>query len=219
MRLLLVEDDDTIAADTAAALGDAGFVVTQERRGEAAWVAGGTADFAAIVLDLGLPDIDGLTVLKRWREEGIRTPILILTARGSWIERVEGINAGADDYLPKPFQIEELIARLKALIRRAAGVIRPVLRCGDIEIDTRQMQVTRRGQPILLTPSEFKVLNYLVTYSGRVVSAGELIDHIHGDSDAVSENAMEALIGRLRRKLGVELIETRRGFGYVVPAE
>jgi two-component system, OmpR family, response regulator len=217
MRVLLVEDDDRIAEDAVAALFEAGFVVVREREGEAGWVTGGTDDFAAIILDLGLPDIDGLTILKRWREEGLRTPVLVLTARGSWLERVEGIDAGADDYLPKPFHMEELIARLRALVRRAAGIPSSLFKCGELIIDKRQTCVIKQGRPVLLTPQEFRALNYLVTNCGRTVSTSELIEHVHGDSDAVSANAMEALIGRIRRKLGAELIETRRGCGYVVP--
>jgi two-component system, OmpR family, response regulator len=217
VRILLIEDDDRIAEDAGLALAEAGFLVVREREGKAGWVTGGTDDFSAIILDLGLPDIDGLEVLKRWRQEGLRTPIFALTARGSWIERVEGIDAGADDYLPKPFHMEELIARLRALIRRASGAPSSLLRRGDLIIDTRQMCVMKQGRPILMTPHEFRALNYLATYCGKVISTSELIEHVHGDSDAVSANAMEALIGRIRRKLGADLIETRRGCGYIIP--
>jgi DNA-binding response OmpR family regulator len=216
MRVLLVEDDDTIAADLVAALRDAGFVALRESDGHRAWATGGTDDFAAIVLDLGLPGLDGMSVLKRWREEGLDTPVLVLTARGGWMERVEGIDAGADDYLAKPFHMEELIARLRALIRRAAGLPTSVLKAGDLLLDTRQMRVMRAGRAIALTSSEFRALNYLVTNRGRVVSPGELIEHIHGGDDAVTTNALEALIGRIRKKIGADLIETRRGFGYIV---
>jgi DNA-binding response OmpR family regulator len=219
MRILLVEDDDRIAADTIGALGDAGFVAVRETDGENAWATGGTDDFAAIILDLGLPGLDGLSVLKRWREEGLKTPVLVLTARGSWMERVEGIDAGADDYLAKPFHMEELVARLRALIRRAAGSPAAVLQAGDLRLDTRQMRVMRAGRAISLTASEFRALNYLVTHRGRVVPPGELIEHIHGGDDAVTTNALEALIGRIRRKVGADLIETRRGFGYIVAGE
>jgi DNA-binding response OmpR family regulator len=216
MRVLLVEDDDKIAAEAAAALADAGFVTARECDGRGAWANGGD-DFAAIVLDLGLPGLDGLSVLKRWREEGLRTPVLILSARGGWMERVEGIDAGADDYLTKPFHMEELIARLRALVRRASGLASSVQQIGDLLIDMRGLRVTRCGCSIALTASEFRALNYLVAHRGRVVPPHELIDHIHGGDDAVSTNALEALIGRIRRKLGAEFIETRRGFGYIVP--
>jgi DNA-binding response OmpR family regulator len=217
MRVLLIEDDDRIATDIASALGEAGFAVLRETDGGAARSFGAADDLAATILDLGLPTLDGLDVLRAWREAGIRIPVLILTARGSWMERVNGMNAGADDYLPKPFHMEELIARLRALIRRAAGEPAPIRRHGDLVIDTRQKEISRAGQTVSLTPHEFRAVNYLVINSGRVVSATELIAHVHGDCDAVTANAMEALIGRLRRKIGTELIETRRGFGYIVP--
>ena len=217
MRVLLIEDDDRIAADAALALSESGFVVLRERNGQVGWATGRSDDFAAIILDLGLPDLDGLVILKRWREDGLRTPVLILTARGSWIERVEGMDAGADDYLPKPFHMEELIARLRAIVRRAAGNSSSVLRRNDLVIDMRQMRVSKDGRSISLTPHELRTINYLVTNCGRVVTPEELIEHVHGTGDAVTANAVEALIGRMRRKLGPELIETRRGFGYVVP--
>jgi DNA-binding response OmpR family regulator len=217
MRVLLIEDDDRIATDIASALGEAGFAVLKEPDGGAARSLGATSDFAATILDLGLPTLDGLDVLRAWREAGIRMPVLILTARGSWMERVNGMNAGADDYLPKPFHMEELIARLRALIRRAAGEPAPIRRRGDLVIDTRQKEISSAGRTVSLTPHEFRAINYLVINSGRVVSSSELIAHVHGDCDAVTANAMEALIGRLRRKIGTELIETRRGFGYIVP--
>jgi len=217
MRVLLVEDDERIAADAAAALSEAGFVILHERDGETAYARGQSEDFRAIVLDLSLPTLDGLTVLKRWRELGTWTPVCILTARGSWMERVAGMNAGADDYLPKPFHMEELIARLRALVRRSAGLPSAVQRRGDLVIDTRQMRVVRAERPISLTPQEFKTLNYLLAHTGRVIPAGELIENVHGDAGAVTANAMEALIGRIRRKLGDDLIETRRGFGYTIP--
>jgi DNA-binding response OmpR family regulator len=216
MRVLLVEDDDRVAADAALALREAGFVPVRERDGDKAWVIGGSEDFAAVVLDLGLPNVDGLTVLKRWREEGLKVPVLVLTARGGWMERVEGIDAGADDYLAKPFHIEELVARVRALTRRAAGHASSVQRIGDLVFDTRQMRLTVRGHAVALTPSEFRALNYLVTHRGRVVPPGELIEHIYGGDDAVTTNALEALIGRIRRKVGADCIETRRGFGYIV---
>ena len=217
MRVLLIEDDERIAGDIAAALGEAGFAIQQVQDGDAGRSLGAGGDFAAIILDLGLPAVDGLDVLRGWREAGLRTPVLILTARGSWMERVQGMNAGADDYLPKPFHVEELIARLRALIRRAAGAPAPVRRRGDLVIDMLQKQVSADGRSIALTPHEYKAINYLVINSGRVVSASELIAHVHGVDGAVTANAMEALIGRIRRKIGTELIETRRGFGYIVP--
>jgi two-component system, OmpR family, response regulator len=216
MRILLVEDDPTISAGIAAALKGAGFRTDVVADGEDAWFRGDTEDFDLIILDLGLPKLDGLAVLKRWRAAGRPTPVLILTARGAWPERVEGIDAGADDYLAKPFQIEELIARVRALIRRAAGHGSPILEAGAIRIDTRQMRVMVDGANLSVSPLEYRLLAYLLHYKGRIVSAGELIEHLYGDDDARDANALEALVTRLRRKLGEDVIQTRRGFGYFV---
>lgn len=217
MRVLLVEDDRRIAADVERALVAAGYVVDRESKGEEAWFRGDTEDYAAIVLDLGLPGMDGLAVLKRWRASGRTTPVLILTARGSWSERVDGIDAGADDYLPKPFQMEELLARLRSLLRRSAGRASSVVTIGDLSLDERQMKVSVRGVPINLSALEYRVMAYLIHQRGRVVSQLELGENIHGTDDAHDSNAIEVLVGRLRRKLGIDLIETRRGFGYLIP--
>jgi two-component system, OmpR family, response regulator len=217
MRILLVEDEDRIARDVEAALSAAGYAVTREADGEKAWFRGDTEAFDAIVLDLGLPRMDGLSILKRWREAGQRFPVLVLTARGSWFERVEGIDAGADDYLPKPFRMEELVARLRAILRRSAGQASPILINGPVSLDTRQMKVTVGGVPVALSPQEYRLLSYLLHHAGRVVSQLELTEHLYAQDFERESNAIEVLIGRVRRKLGVDLIETRRGFGYVVP--
>ena len=217
MRVLVVEDDRRIAAEVARALEAAGYVVEIVRDGEEAWFRGDTEDYGAIVLDLGLPGMDGLSVLKRWRANNRHTPVLILTARGSWAERVDGIDAGADDYLPKPFRMEELLARLRSIIRRSAGHAAPVVSVGDVTLDERQMKVTVRGIPVALSPLEYRLVAYLLLHRGRVVSQQELSESIYGQDDAHDSNAIEVLVGRVRRKLGVELIETRRGFGYLVP--
>lgn len=217
MRILLVEDDDRIAADIGTAVSAAGYAVERVSSGTDGWFRGDTEDFDAVILDLGLPEMDGLTVLGRWRAAGRRMPVLVLTARGSWIERVEGMDAGADDYLPKPFRMEELMARLRALIRRAAGVAVPVLTRGEVALDTRQMKVTVSGIPVGLSPQEYRLLSYLMHHAGRVVPQGELTDHLYGQDAERDSNAVEVLVGRVRRKLGVDLIETRRGFGYCVP--
>jgi DNA-binding response OmpR family regulator len=176
-------------------------------------------DFDAVVLDLGLPGMDGLTVLKKWREAQRRMPVIALTARGSWMERVEGIDAGADDYLPKPFQMEELIARIRALVRRSSGRASPLLRVGALSLDERQMRVLLNGVPIDLAPLEYRTLVYLLHNQGRVVSQSELSEHIHGADDAYDSNAIEALIARIRRKIGSGIITTRRGFGYSIEEE
>ncbi|MEN6541915.1 response regulator transcription factor [Parvibaculum sp.] len=217
MRILLVEDDDRIAADVATALTAAGFTVEREADGEEAWFRGDTEEFDAVVLDLGLPGMDGLAVLKRWRDGGRRFPVLVLTARGRWAERVEGIDAGADDYLPKPFQMEELIARLRALVRRAAGQASSILVNGTVRLDTRRMEVTVNGVPVSLSPQEYRLLSYLMHHAGRVVSQLELTEHLYAQDFERDSNAIEVMVGRVRRKLGVDLIETRRGFGYMVP--
>ena len=217
MRMLLVEDDDRIAGDIAAALRGAGFAVEREANGEEAWFRGDTEAFDAVVLDLGLPAMDGLAVLKRWRRDGRRFPILILTARGSWAERVEGIDAGADDYLPKPFRMEELVARLRALIRRSAGLASAILVNGSVTLDTKRMEVSVNGAPAHLSPQEYRLLSYLMHHAGRVVSQLELTEHLYTQDFERESNAIEVLVGRVRRKLGVDLIETRRGFGYMAP--
>ncbi len=219
MRVLLVEDDPRIAADVANALKSAGYVVEPVADGEEAWFRGDTEDYGAIVLDLGLPKMDGMAILKRWREAGRSTPVLVLTARGSWAERVEGIDAGADDYLAKPFQVEELLARLRAIIRRSSGHAAPVVRQGPLTLDQRQLRVARNGVPVPLSALEYRLVSYLLLNRGRVVSQQELIDHVYGHDSDRESNAMEVLLGRVRRKLGASLIETRRGFGYLVPED
>lgn len=218
MRILVVEDEPAIAAGITSALEASGYQTHVASDGEDAWFLGDTEDFDLVVLDLGLPKMDGLTVLKRWRGAGRQVPVLILTARGAWPERVEGIDAGADDYLAKPFQIEELLARVRALIRRSVGQAHPVLAAGPLSVDTRQMRVMVDGSNIAVSPLEYRLVAYLVHHRGRVVPASELIEHLYGDGDARDANALEAVITRLRRKLGSDTIETRRGFGYTVAA-
>ncbi|WP_028136810.1 response regulator transcription factor [Bradyrhizobium sp. A11] len=217
MRLLLVEDDRRIAADVGRALRAAGYVVETVGNGEEAWFRGDTEDYGAIVLDLGLPGMDGLAVLKRWRANGRSMPVLILTARGSWAERVDGIDAGADDYLPKPFRMEELLARLRSIVRRSAGHASPRITAGEVELDERQMKVTLRGVPVALSPLEYRLIAFLLHHRGRVVSQQELEENVYGHGEDHESNALEVLIGRVRKKLGADLIETRRGFGYLVP--
>lgn len=216
MRILLVEDDQRIRQDVTTALEAAGFVVDVEANGEEGWFLGDTEAYAAAILDLGLPGMDGLTVLKRWRAEGRDFPVLVLTARGAWTERVEGIDAGADDYLPKPFRMEELVARLRAIIRRSGGQANPVVIVGDAELDTRQMRLSVRGVPVNLSPQEYRLVAYLMLHKGRVVSQQELSEHLQSVHFERESNAVEVLVGRVRRKLPAALIETRRGFGYIV---
>jgi two-component system, OmpR family, response regulator len=216
VRILLIEDDARIAEMIARSLGLSGFVVEREQDGENGWFRGDTEDFDAIVLDLGLPSLDGLTILKRWRRSNRATPVLVLTARGNWDERVEGIDSGADDYLTKPFRVEELVARIRALIRRASGHSTPIIEVGALALDTRQMRVSRDGVPIALTPQEYRVVSYLMHHRGRVVDQMELTEHLYAQDFERDSNSIEVLVGRVRRKLGSDCIETRRGFGYVM---
>ncbi len=216
MRVLLIEDDDRIRTDVTVALEAAGYVVDSESSGEEGWFLGDTESYGAVILDLGLPQMDGLTILKRWRKDGRDMPVLVLTARGSWSERVEGIDAGADDYLPKPFHMEELLARLRAIVRRNNGVANPVITVGEAELDTRQMRLTVRGVPVTLSPQEYRLVSYLMLNRGRVVPQQELAEHLQSVHFERESNAVEVLVGRVRRKLPTALIQTRRGFGYIV---
>ncbi|SMO41638.1 response regulator transcription factor [Paracoccus laeviglucosivorans] len=214
MRALVVEDDPRIADDLDRALSASGFRVERLSDGESAWFRGGTESYDLIVLDLNLPRLDGLTVLKRWRAEGCNAPVLILTARGAWTERVEGIDAGADDYLPKPFRMEELIARARALVRRAGGHGAALQQFGRLTVDLNRMSASLDGIPVPVTPLEFRLVAYLALNRDRVVAPSELLEHLYGDDDSREANALEALVARLRRKLGPGVIATRRGFGY-----
>lgn len=216
MRVLVVEDDPRIARRLTSVLKEAAYAVDCVGNGEEAWFRGDTEDYDAVILDLGIPRMDGLTVLRKWREASRDVPVLILTARGAWAERVAGIDAGADDYLAKPFVMEELLARLRALLRRAAGRASPLLAIGRVVLDTRQMRITVDGDPIALSPLEYRCLSYLMHHAGRVVPTSELMEHLYSHDHDREPNAVEVLMGRLRKKLGVDLIETRRGFGYVV---
>ena len=216
MRILVVEDDPRISADVCSALKAAGYLTDTATDGEDAWFRGDTEDYDLVVLDLGLPQMDGLTVLKKWRDAKRKMPVIALTARGSWMERVEGIDAGADDYLPKPFRMEELLARIRALVRRSSGQASSLITTGALTLDERVMRVSLSGVPIDLAPLEYRAVAYLMHNLGRVVPPGELSEHIHGSVDANDSNAIEVLIGRIRRKIGGDFIKTRRGFGYLV---
>ena len=212
--MLVAEDQPQLLSQLSAALTDAGYVVDRAADGEAADFYAGTNEYDAVILDLGLPRIDGLTLLRKWREAGQAVPVLILTARGSWHEKVQGIDSGADDYVAKPFRIEEVLARLRALIRRASGQVTPQLRCDAVSLDPRLAKVTLDGTPVKLTSHEFRVLSYLMHHRDRVVSQAELTEHIYAQDFDRDSNTVEVFIARLRRKLGAALIETVRGIGY-----
>lgn len=218
MRILVVEDEDGIALRVARALETSGYLVERAGDGEDAWFRGDSEDFDAVVLDLGLPHMDGIQILKRWRRAGRKMPVLVLTARGSWMERVEGIDAGADDYLPKPFRIEELVARMRALLRRSAGQASNTIDIGGVSLDTREMRVSVDGLAVELSALEYRLLSFLMHRQGKVVSQLELTQHIYGEDIERDSNAIEVLVARVRKKLGVPLITTRRGYGYLVEA-
>jgi len=219
LRALVIEDEAAVAQDVAQALSSAGFVVDVATEGEDAWYRGSVEDYDVAVLDLGLPRIDGLSVLKRWRSAQRTFPVLILSARNDWTEKVAGIEAGADDYLGKPFEMGELIARVRGLVRRAAGRASSTIEVGELVLDTHRMSATFAGRPIRLSPLEFRFLDYLAHQSGRAVSAGELAEHLYGSDEPGDSNAIEALVVRLRRKIGPQVIETRRGFGYLLAGD
>ncbi|OYX35845.1 MAG: DNA-binding response regulator [Caulobacterales bacterium 32-69-10] len=214
MRILLVEDDADLSRQLKQSLGDAGYAVDHAPDGEEAQFLGDTEPYDAIVLDLGLPKIDGVSVLERWRKDGLATPVLILTARGAWSEKVAGFDAGADDYLTKPFHTEELLARLRALVRRAAGHAAPALACGGLRLDPRAARASVNGEPVRLTSLEYRLLHYMMMHTGRVISRTELVEHLYDQDFDRDSNTIEVFIGRLRKKIGPDRIETVRGLGY-----
>lgn len=220
MRLLVVEDDPQLARQLERALEEAGYAVDVARDGEEGLFLGETEPYDAVVLDLGLPVIDGLTILDRWRRAGRTMPVLVLTARDRWSEKVAGFDAGADDYVAKPFRMEEVLARIRALIRRAAGHASAELVCGPLRVDTRSARVTVDGTPVRLTAQEYRLLAYLMHHQGRIVSRTELTEHIYDQDFDRDSNTIEVFVGRLRKKLGVNLIATVRGLGYqIVPPD
>jgi two-component system OmpR family response regulator len=220
MRILIVEDEPDLAEQLAATMRDAGYAVDTAHNGEDGQFLGETEPYDAVILDLGLPIIDGVSVLESWRREGRNMPVLILTARDRWSDKVAGFDAGADDYVTKPFRMEEVLARVRALIRRAAGHASPDIECGPIRVDTRNGRVSVEGVPVKLTAQEFKIVSYLAHHKGKVISRTELTEHIYGQDFDRDSNTIEVFIGRLRKKLGAPVIETVRGLGYrMVPPE
>jgi two-component system, OmpR family, response regulator len=215
MRLLVIEDDRDLNRQLTAALENAGYVVDRAFDGEEGHFLGDTEPYDAIVLDIGLPRMDGIAVLERWRRDGRKTPVLILTARDRWSDKVQGFDAGADDYVAKPFHMEEVLARLRALVRRAAGHARSELSCGPVTLDTRSSRVVVDGAAVKLTSHEYRLLAYLMHHQGRVVSRTELVEHLYDQDFDRDSNTIEVFVGRLRKKLGVEVIQTVRGLGYI----
>lgn len=216
MRLLVVEDDASLNRQIVTALEDAGYVVDKAFDGEEGQFLGETEPYDCVVLDLGLPKTDGVSVLSAWRREGRVMPVLILTARDRWSEKVQAFDAGADDYVTKPFHIEELMARVRALVRRAAGHASAEIACGPVTLDTRAGRVLVDGMPVKLTSHEYRLLAYLIHHKGRIVSRAELTEHLYDQDFDRDSNTIEVFVGRLRKKLGVDVIKTMRGLGYVI---
>lgn len=214
MRILVVEDDPDLSRQLSEALKDTGYAVDVANDGEEGHYLGDTEPYDAVVLDLGLPVIDGVSVLQKWRADGRKFPVIILTARNQWSEKVAGFDAGADDYLTKPFHTEELLARLRALLRRAAGHTTDTLEIGALLVDNRAARAFVDGMPVKLTSHEFRLLSYMATHNGRVISRTELVEHIYDQDFDRDSNTIEVFVGRLRKKIGVERIETVRGLGY-----
>lgn len=216
MRILIVEDNQEVARQIKTALEQELFIVDVASNGEQGWFLGDTEPYDAVILDLGLPKMDGLSLLQKWRQVGNSVPVLILTSRDTWREKVAGLRAGADDYLAKPFELEEVMARVEALIRRASGHASPLLTCGPVELDPVSARVTMQGVPVNMTALEYRALQYLLQKKGSVVSKSELSEHIYGQDLERDSNVIEVLINRLRSKLDPALIQTRRGLGYQV---
>jgi two-component system, OmpR family, response regulator len=214
MRILLVEDDPELARRLSDGLRREGYVVEHAATGEMGFLLGREEDYDAAILDLGLPDIQGVEILRRWRKADRQMPVLILSARGSWTEKVEGLNAGADDYVTKPSHVQEIVARLRALMRRAAGKSSPTLVHNDIELSPAAGTVSVAGKPVELTAQELRILNYFMHRHGRLISQNELIEHLYPLEEERDPNTIEVYIGRLRRKLGRDVIKTQRGLGY-----
>jgi two-component system, OmpR family, response regulator len=216
MRLLVIEDDPDLNRQLVAAFTDAGYVVDAARDGEEGHFLGDTEPYDAIVLDIGLPIMDGVSVLEKWRRSGRKTPVLILTARDRWSDKVAGFDAGADDYVAKPFHMEEVLARIRALVRRSAGHASSEISCGPLMLDIKSARVTIDGKAVKLTSLEFRLLSYLMLHKGRVVSRTELVEHLYDQDFDRDSNTIEVFVGRLRKKLGVDMLRTIRGLGYCI---
>jgi len=219
MRLLVVEDDRDLNRQLVSALEGAGYAVDRAFDGEEGWFLGDTEPYDAVVLDIGLPKRDGVSVLEAWRKDGRAMPVLILTARDRWSDKVQGFDAGADDYVSKPFHMEEVLARLRALLRRAAGHASSELVAGPVRLDARAGRVSVSGAAVKLTSHEYRLLSYLMHHAGRVVSRSEIVEHLYDQDFDRDSNTIEVFVGRLRKKLGVDVIQTARGLGYIVEGD
>ena len=219
MRLLVVEDDPDLNRQLTTALTDAGYVVDRAFDGEEGHYLGDSEPYDAVVLDIGLPKMDGISVLEAWRRNKRAMPVLILTARDRWSDKVQGFDAGADDYVAKPFHMEEVLARLRALLRRAAGHATNELVAGPVRLDARAGRVTVDGAIVKLTSHEYRLLSYLMHHAGRIVSRTEIVEHLYDQDFDRDSNTIEVFVGRLRKKLGVDIIQTLRGLGYLVGVE
>ena len=219
MRLLLAEDDPDLSRQLKSFLEDSGYAVDASMDGEDVHFLGETESYDAIILDLGLPVMDGISILKKWRDNGIDTPVLILTARDGWSEKVTGLDVGADDYVPKPFQIEEVLARIRALIRRAAGQASPEISIQGLTLNSASSKVTVDGMPIKLTAQEYKLLSYMMHHPNKVISRTELTEHIYDQDFDRDSNTIEVFVTRVRKKIGIDIIKTIRGLGYQLVAE
>jgi two-component system, OmpR family, response regulator len=216
MRVLVVEDDQDLNRQIVSALTDAGYVVDKAHDGEEGHFLGDTEPYDAVILDLGLPVLDGVSVLEKWRRSGKKMPVIILTARDRWSDKVAGFDAGADDYVTKPFHMEEVLARIRALVRRTAGHASSEITCGPVSLDTKGARVTVNGMPVKLTSLEYRLMDYLMHHKGKVVSRTELVEHLYDQDFDRDSNTVEVFVGRLRKKLGVDVLHTIRGMGYCI---
>ena len=214
MRALVVEDDKDLNRQLIAALKDAGFAVDTAFDGEEGFFLGDTEPYDIVILDIGLPKMDGVSILEQWRRAERKMPVILLTARDRWSDKVTGMDAGADDYLAKPFHMEELLARVRAQVRRASGHAKAEIECGPLRLDTKSARVTLSGQQVKLTSHEFRLLAYLMHHNGRVVSRTELVEHLYDQDFDRDSNTIEVFIGRLRKKIPGDVIQTVRGLGY-----
>ena len=219
MRVLVVEDDPDLNRQLVAALTDAGYAVDSAKDGEEGYFLGETEPYDVVILDIGLPKMDGISILEQWRRAERNMPVIILTARDRWSDKVQGMDAGADDYVAKPFHMEELLARVRAQVRRGSGHAKNEIECGQLRLDTKSARVTYDGQPVKLTSHEYRLLAYMMHHNGRVVSRTELVEHLYEQDFDRDSNTIEVFIGRLRKKIPGDLIKTVRGLGYRLSEE